>query len=208
MPISQGPSIAHLSTDPLRNFKFLVDITPPSGNRLSLGFMSVSGLNVQVSVVAYREGGYNTVTEKLPGQADFSPVVLSRGVAVGHPEDIHWMKQIFQVMQGTSSQDAAASPNVAGSDFRRVVDIRVLSHPVTGPSAPVSAWFKIYNAWPTALAYSDLDAGTNQLLISQMTLAHEGFDYQLASSTTTDAADPSGSYGVPSAGYTVSGGYA
>ena len=52
------------------------------------------------------------------------------------------------------------------------------------------AWYRVYNAWPTALAYSDLDAGANQLLIEQMTLAHEGFDFDLASNLGQDAATP------------------
>lgn len=202
MPFTQSASIAHLATDPLRNFKFLVDITAnpngvslaSSGNTLSLGFMSVSGLNVNVSVIAYREGGMNTTTQKLPGQADFSPIVLTRGVAVGHAEDIKWLKQLFQVIQGSSGG------STAGVDFRQTIDVRVLAAPVTGPTAPVSAWYKVYNAWPTAVAYSDLDAGTNQLLISQLTLAHEGWDYDLASSMTTDATDPSQSYGITAAG--------
>lgn len=188
MPFKQSASIAHLATDPLRNFKFLVDITPnPNGFKtgtLSLGFMSVSGLNVNTSVIAYREGGMNTTTQKLPGQADFSPIVLTRGVAVGHAEDIAWLRQLFHVIQGSSGGSKA------GKDFRQTLDIRVLAHPITGPEAPVSAWYKVFNAWPTALAYSDLDAGTNQLLISQMTLAHEGWDYSLAGNMTTDAADP------------------
>ena len=197
MPFSQSASIAHLASDPLRNFKFLVDITAnPNGFRsgtLSLGFMSVSGLNVSISVIAYREGGMNTTTQKLPGQADFSPIVLSRGVAVGHSEDIAWLKQLFQVIQGSSGG------STAGKDFRQTIDVRVLAAPVTGPTAPVSAWFKVFNAWPTSVAYSDLDAGTNQLLISQMTLAHEGWDYSLADSMTTDASDPTSSYGITGA---------
>lgn len=198
MPFNQTASIAHLETDPLRNFKFLVDITAntggytlaTSGATLSLGFMSVSGLNVNVSVIAYREGGMNTTTQKLPGQADFSPIVLTRGVAVGHSEDIKWLKQLFQVIQGSSSGSSA------GIDFRQTIDVRVLAAPVTGPTAPVSAWFRIYNAWPTAVAYSDLDAGTNQLLIGQMTLAHEGWDYELATTYTTDAAVPGTATGI------------
>lgn len=199
MPFKQSASIAHLATDPLRNFKFLVDITTNSGGyalpnsnggTLSVGFMSASGLNVTTSVIAYREGGDNTTTRKLPGQADFSPIVLQRGVAVGHAEDIKWMKQLFQVIQG------ASGGSVAGRDFRQTVDIRVLAAPITGPSAPVSGWFRVYNAWPTTVGYSDLDAGTNQLLISQMTLAHEGWDFELASSMTTDAPTPGTSTGI------------
>jgi phage tail-like protein len=182
MAVTQGPSIAHIASDPLRNFKFLVSIYPPSGSAINIGFMSVSGLNVTTSVIAYREGGMNTVTQKLPGQSDFSPIVLSRGVAVGHAEDIAWVKQIFAVTQGSVNTIGA------GNDFRRNIEIDVLAHPVTAGTVPISATYYVFNAWPTALAYSDLDAGANQLLISQMTLAHEGWDYALASSVTGDAA--------------------
>jgi phage tail-like protein len=174
MPVTQKSSIAHLATDPLRNFKFLTTIRPPSGRAIDLGFMSVSGLNITVDVIAYREGGYNTTTQKMPGQADFSPITLSRGVAVGHTEDIDWMRELFTVMQGTG-------PARAGNDFRRIIDVRILDHPVTAANVPVKAWFRIFNAWPTSVAWSDLDAGANQLFISQLVLAHEGFDYTLAS---------------------------
>ena len=174
MPVTQKSSIAHLATDPLRNFKFLTTIRPPSGAAIDLGFMSVSGLNITVDVIAYREGGYNTTTQKMPGQADFSPITLSRGVAVGHTEDIDWMKQLFTVMQGTG-------PAAAGNDFRRIIDVQILDHPVTAANVPIKAWFRIFNAWPTSVAWSDLDAGANQLFISQLVLAHEGFDYTLAS---------------------------
>lgn len=187
MPVTQKSSIAHLSTDPLRNFKFIVNINPPSGRTLSLGFMSVSGLNITIDVIAYREGGYNTTTQKMPGQADFSPITLSRGVAVGRTEDINWMSQLFTVMQG-------AGNTTPGTDFRRTVDIQILDHPVTSSTVPIKAWFRVYNAWPTSVAWSDLDAGANQLFISQLVLAHEGFDYKLASSIgNVDASRPDGS---------------
>lgn len=186
MPVNQTSSIAHLATDPLRNFKFVVTIRPPSGSAIHIGFMSVSGLNVNVDVIAYREGGYNTTTQKMPGQADFSPITFSRGVALGHTEDIDWLSMLFTVIQGGGS-------TAPGTDFRRVVDVQVLDHPVTTASVPIKAWFRIYNAWPTSVAWSDLDAGANQLLISQMALAHEGFDYTLAKKIgTSEAATPPG----------------
>lgn len=202
MPFKQSASIAHLATDPLRNFKFLADFTAnpggtslsPSGGSLSMGCMSISGLNLNVSVIAYREGGMNTVTQKLPGQADFSPLVLQRGVIVGHAENIQWVRQLFQVIQGSS-----AGSN-AGIDFRQTLDLRVLAHPVTGPAAPISFWIKVFNAWPTAVTYSDLDAGTNQLFLEQMTLAHEGWDLSLAPTMTADATDPSKNVGGSSFG--------
>jgi hypothetical protein len=53
----------------------------------------------------------------------------------------------------------------------------------------------VYNAWPTALAYSDLNAGDNSLLVEQMTLVHEGFDVSW-STVAKDVFTPAGAIGV------------
>ena len=181
MPVKQTSSIAHLATDPLRNFKFLVTFMPPAGAPIQAGFMSVSGLNITVDVIAYRTGGMNVTTQKLAGQADFSPITMSRGVAVGQNFDYNWMKQIFTVVQGSGTAGD-------GNDYRWSVLVQILDHPVTTANVAVKAEFLIRNAWPTSIAWSDLDAGANQLFISQLVLAHEGFDFSLASSIgRTDA---------------------
>lgn len=173
MPVTQKATLATIATDPLRNFKFQVVITPGNASSLTMGFMNVQGLNVQIDVIAYREGGFNVTTQKMPGQADFAPIVLSRGVVVGNQQDINWLRQLFIVLQGTGSQ-------TPGTNFRDMVDIKVLDHPVTSATAPVKMWFRVYNAWPTAVSWSDLDAGANALMISQLSLAHEGFDVKVA----------------------------
>lgn len=170
------PSIAHLATDPLRNFKFNVNIMHPKlSGFATLGFMTVSGLNITTEVIPYREGGMNTTTQKMPGQSDFAPITLSQGVAVGEGPLWNWTKELFTVMQGTGT----ANP---GDDFRATVDIMVLDHPVVSAQVPVKAIFRVYNAWPTSIAFSDLDAGANAVFMQQMSLAHEGFDFKLATS--------------------------
>ena len=191
--VTQSTSTSRLATDPLRNFKFAVSIAAPNaGNAaIKIGFMSVSGLNITISVIAYRTGEMNTTTQKMPGQADFAPIVLTHGVAVGTPYELLWTKQLFQVMQGTDMTTSAGPTqtgqfsNAPGSNFRTTVEIDILGHPVTGSIAPVLGIYMVYNAWPTVLSYSDLDAGANQLLIAQMTLAHEGWDFQLGTDPTT-----------------------
>lgn len=166
-----------LNTDPLRNFRFHVDIGRYGSGKL--GFMSVSGLSVNTEVIPYRQGGHNTTTQKMPGQSDFSPITLSQGLAVGDTDFISWVKEIFTVQQGSTQ----GSPN---ADFRTTVDIMVLQHPYTGTAQiPVSAAFRVYNAWPSALAFSDLDAGANAIVIQQMTLAHEGWDVKVATDRKT-----------------------
>ena len=179
MAVLQTASLATIATDPLRNFKFLVNITPDGQSTLNLGFMNVQGLNVQIDVIAYREGAFNTTTQKMPGQADFSPIVMSRGVAVGTQQDIAWLKELFAVLQGVGT-------GTATNDFRATVDIQILEHPITpGNQAPIKMWFRVYNAWPTAVSWSDLDAGANALMISQLSLAHEGFDVKVATAAGT-----------------------
>lgn len=168
------PSIAHLATDPLRNFKFNVNIMHPYIKGFaSMGFMTVSGLNITTEVIPYREGGMNTTTQKMPGQSDFAPITLSNGVAVGSGPMWKWMQELFTVMQGTGT-------GKAGQDFRATIDVMVLDHPVTSSQVPVKAIYRIYNAWPTSIAFSDFDAGANAVLMQQISLAHEGFDMKLA----------------------------
>lgn len=167
------PSIAHLKTDPLRNFKFLVKVHHPKAGFGQMGFMSVGGLNITTEVIPYREGGMNTTTQKMPGQSDFAPITLSKGLAVGDHAMMNWMQELFTVIQGTGD-------GRAGDDFRAIMDIKVLAHPVTKGPVPVKAAYRVYNAWPTAVSFSDLDAGANAIVIQQMTLAHEGFEFKLA----------------------------
>jgi phage tail-like protein len=180
MTVQQKPSLSSLATDPLRNFVWQLTFTPgaasPSGAKaFTSGFMTVGGLGMTIDVIPYREGDHNTTTQKMSGQADFQPVVLSTGVIVGRTQDLQWIKQLFIVNQGSGGQTET-------TDYRCLVDIAVLAHPVTAGTRAIKARFRVYNAWPTSIAWSDLDAGANQLLIEQMSLAHEGIDPQIAAS--------------------------
>jgi phage tail-like protein len=56
-----------------------------------------------------------------------------------------------------------------------------------GASDHTAVRFKVYNAWPTSVAYSDLNAGDNALFVEQMTLVHEGFDVNWAPDLKTPA---------------------
>lgn len=179
--IVQQSSLANIQSDPLRNFKFHVVIHDGQGHVLGssnpvkpqMGFMSVSGLSVTTDVVVYRQGGMNTTTQKMPGQSDFAPITLSRGLICGDANIYSWLQQIFVTMQGTGSQ-------TGDQDFRRIIDIFIIDHPVNTPVATFKAGWRIHNAWITSCAWGDLDAGANGVELQQLTLAHEGFEFKIA----------------------------
>lgn len=173
--VRQAGSLANQATDPLRNFKFQVnilgdDIVP---GITQLGFMSATGLGVTTEIIPYRQGGDNTTTRKMPGQSDFAPLTLTKGLMVGQGQMFIWMKRLFSVIQGQGT-------GAPGTDFRSDIEILVIDHPVTTPLAPVKAAFKFHRAWPTSVSFSDLDAGSNAIIVNQLVLAHEGFDFTIA----------------------------
>jgi phage tail-like protein len=189
-----------LLTDPLRNFRFLVTFQPQAGDNIgvqgltnaTIGFTSVSGLSVATDSIPYREGGYNTTVHQIPGQTTFTPLTLQRGVLIGSKQNWDWMRQLFATVT------AGNTTRGVDQNFRCDLEIAVLSHPIPGsPNANdtttnsqdhVAMRFKVYNAWPTSVAYSDLNAGDNALFVEQMTLVHEGFDINWAANYDAPAA--------------------
>ena len=188
---------SNLATDPIRNFRFLVQFLPHNekaqafGFRPTLGFTSVSGLSIATESIPYREGGYNTTVHQIPGQSSFSPISMQRGMMLGTPQHWNWMKRLFQVTGSATT----------GGDFRCDINIFVLAHPSSKTAATeiaagantgkaiddkVHAKFKVYNAWPTSVAYSDLNAGDNAPMIEQVTFVHEGFNFALANNYDGD----------------------
>lgn len=195
---SRGTSVRGKAlTDPVRNFRFRVEFYPhvygqygitkkpgwvPSG---MIGFNSVSGLAISIENLSLREGGYNTTNHEIPLQVTYSPVTFQRGVVIGTKQHWEWVRNMLQVVQGRGKAPSGV--------FRSDVEIVVLKHPVPYGSAGTgynqetraseaamddeyALRFRLYNAWPRSVAYSDLNAGDSALMVEQMTLVHEGFE--------------------------------
>lgn len=173
-------------TDPLRNFKFQVQITYPPLQSVvgDMGFTNVAGINMNTEMIPYREGGWNTNFHKLPGQTDFGPLTLIQGIMQSRPGMWQLAKNMFAVQWGAGTLEA-------NTEFRFTTVVRVLDHPITkgagsgttpgkngGGGSPQGARlaFVFYDCWVGSVAFNDLDAAGNAVLISQMTMHHEGFD--------------------------------
>lgn len=182
MPISQR-------TDPLRNFKFQIQIvgatslTAHTGGLDGLGFAEMSGLSVTNELIAYREGGMNTHPHKLVGQSDFAPVTFSRGVFYNQPQMHRWQEFLHSWNQADSGSVTG------GNDYRCDIVVKIYDHPVsagnyqtpsnTDGNVPdlggVRLAVKLYDCWPGAYALSDLNAADSGIMVQQLTVHHEGF---------------------------------
>jgi phage tail-like protein len=193
------------ASDPVRNFKFQVTITPPSGTRLAtalsgignLGFAAMTGVSVQHQMVGYREGGMNTHTHKLVGQSDFGPVTFSRGVIQSQDQLWKWSEFIHSWSSAALGSDSASTK---GNDYRCDVMVKVFDHPhavgsyqepdstITPNLGKARLGIKLYDCWPGAYTLSDLSAGDSGIIVQQMTLHHEGFKLAWTESDITSLA--------------------
>lgn len=179
-------------TDPVRNFKFQIQILP-TGNLANhvgpgiknMGFAMMSGISVQNELIAYREGGMNTHPHKMVGQSDFAPVTFSKGV-FGHEAALYnWQTFLHSWSQGGQAGGSTSQDN----DYRCDIVVTVFDHPVSSGSyatpgstatAPTPAGlpkigYKLFNCWPASYSLNDLNAGESSILIQQLVVNHEGF---------------------------------
>ena len=119
----------------------------------NLGFMEVSGLEIQYDTVEYREGSSKEFSsQKSPGRPHYSNIVLKRGMAPGDNEFYNWIKTIR--LNKVESRDVTISL-------------------MNDEHNPVIVW-KVKNAFPVKLTGPVLNASASEIAIETIELAHEG----------------------------------
>lgn len=137
---------------PLSKFHFSVEW---GGTRI--GFTEVSGLDIQIDPIEYREGASPEYSKiKMPGMRKFSNITLKRGTFTGDNDFYKWLSEI-QLNKVT----------------RRDVTIKLLDE----QHQPIVAW-KVMNAFPIKVQSTDLKADGNEVAIETLELAHEGLTIQ------------------------------
>ena len=133
--------------DPFRNFRFRLEIDGIQ----QAGFSEVSGFDITIDPVDYREGNVPTHVRKLPGLTKFGNVTLKWGVT--DSTELHdWHRQIVD------------------GDIKR----RNLSIVVIDEAGQDKARFEILEAWPTKYDPMDLNAKGNEVAIETLELVNEG----------------------------------
>lgn len=133
--------------DPYLNFHFLVEIE----GLVVGGFSEVSGLQVEIEVQEYREGGMNEYIHKLAGPTRYpSNLVLKRGLT----DAALWIWH----QEGRK-----------GAIRRRNGSIVLLD------SAGVEKWrWNFLGAYPVRWLGPDLRGGSNEVAVETLELVHHG----------------------------------
>lgn len=135
---------------PLPKFHFQVKW---GGERI--GFTEVTGLDIQVEAIEYREGSSPEYSKiKQPGMHKFSNLTLKRGTMAGDSDFFKWINEISLTKV-----------------VRRDVVISLLNE----DHRPVVTW-KAVQAFPVKVQASDLKADGNEVAIETIELAHEGLN--------------------------------
>jgi phage tail-like protein len=145
--------------DPYKNFKFIVSWD----GKAVAGISKVGGLSRTTQVVSHREGGDPSLTRKSPGQTDYGPITLERGVT--HDLEFEtWANKVWTLGNAVGNE-------ISLQQFRKNITITVLNE----AGQPAIA-YNVLRCWVSEYhAMADLDASGNAVLIQSMTLQHEGW---------------------------------
>ena len=141
-----------MSQYPLPSFHFQVEW---GGTRI--GFSEVSGLNIEVQAVEYREGsGSEYSSIKMPGMLKYGNITLKRGIMPGDNEFFEWLNTIQ-----------------LNKVERRDLVISLLNE----NHEPVMIW-RARNAFPVRIEGPVLKATGNEVAIETLEVAHEGLSIE------------------------------
>ena len=154
------------ASDVLRGFRFSVSVPELSKNgepNTDMGFMRISGLQLDISVYEWQEISDPITKHKLPDRISFSDLTLERGVTTNRNALWNWYEKVLNAMYSG-----------VPSDFRRTVTITAFGKGVRSSAETVKIW-EVYNAFPKVLKFSDFNATSSDALIETLTLANEGY---------------------------------
>lgn len=137
------------------NFQVVIEGVSDNGRPVRGGFTEVSGLDIEITPIEYRNGAEDITVRKLPGLKKFSNITLKRGV-VGDLAFFNWMK-------------AALNGQVLRADGVIIL--------LDESRQPVIT-YKFRRAWPCKWSGPQLNATTNEVAIESIEICHEGLDVE------------------------------
>lgn len=152
--------------DPYKNFKFRVKWD----NIYVAGVSKVSGLSRTTQVIKHRSGGDPSTARMSPGQTEYEPITLERGVTHDSNFEI-WANKIWDHGNAGKGEDTSTQI-VSLKDFRKDIIIEMYNE----AGQKVLA-YNVYRCWVMEYhAMPELDANGNAVAIQSIKLAIEGWE--------------------------------
>ena len=138
--------------DPLVAFKFGLEIE----GKLSGFFTTVAGIGSESEVVEHKitnpETG-ETIIQKIPGRMAWTDVTLKRGVT-SSVDVWEWRQQIVDgKVEDARTNCSVVAYNQANEEIAR---------------------WNLDNAWPSKVTGPEMDAGSQDYMVEEVTIVHEG----------------------------------
>jgi phage tail-like protein len=138
--------------DPLVAFKFGLEIE----GKLSGFFTTVGGIGSESEVVEHKivnpDTG-ETIIQKIPGRLAWTDVTLKRGVT-SSIDVWEWRQQIVEgKVEDARTNCSIIAYNQANEEIAR---------------------WNLDNAWPSKVTGPEMDAGSTDYMVEEMTIVHEG----------------------------------
>ena len=144
--------------DPYSSYNFLVIINGISddGKAVSGSFTEVSGLDLEISPIEYRNGSEDITVRKMPGLAKYTNITCKRGIT-GDLDFWNW------ILSGVQGQLQRADGAVALLDENRVEVMR----------------WNFRRGWACKYTGPGLNAANNEIAMETLEIAHEGLEIDL-----------------------------
>ena len=150
--------------DPYKNFKFRVKWD----GKYVAGISKISALKRTTEVVEHREGGDPSSPRKSPGQTNYEPITLERGVTQD-PEFEEWANKVWRLGAGLGSE-------VSLKDFRKDIIIEFYNE-----AGQLVLAYKVYRCWVSEYqALPDLDANSDAVALQHIKLENEGWERDIS----------------------------
>ncbi len=135
------------------SFHYQVFFYGIEGKTIDTRFQSVSGLTAEIKTETYKEGGENRFEHILPVRADYTNIVLKRGLATDSAL-IRWFTDAFESMQ--------------------VEPISLSISLLNEQHEPLVSW-NVVHAWPKKWSVSDFNAEQSEIAIETLELHYRTF---------------------------------
>ena len=153
--------------DPYLTFKWAVSwATSSGGKKAPVAYVSkVSALTMSTQVVSWREGGAPQGVRRIPGQTEYGPITLERGITT----DVNFEEWANKVWYYPNT--GKLGEEVSLKDFRKDITIELMNQ-----AGQVVMSYDVFNCWPSKYtALPELDASSNAVAIETLELQNEGW---------------------------------